>query len=1681
MMVPDYALIGEIMLYAEGFLDSRVLAQKMVKMYKLCSEQLSQQDHYDYGMRQVKSVLVMAGGEKRSNPELPESLALIRAMQQANVPRFLSEDLPLFHAIVSDLYPDVKMVSTSEYASLEAAAASELRDAKLQPETVFIGKVVELQQTLRVRFGVMLVGPAGGGKTTALSTLRDGLSALHAGGSKDESHQKVHTTVFNPKCVSMGELYGEFNDLTQEWKDGLASSFIRQAVVDTDESPDLRWTVFDGPVDALWIENMNTVLDDNMTLCLANAERIKLNHQMRMLFEVQDLAAASPATVSRCGMVFYATETLGWRPPVISWANRVMSGPGWDNDAREHVLDLFDRHVPRALSFLRANLKEIIPTVDMQLVAALTSLFESLLPKSGLIRDPAEVAAAQKAAADGDDEEELVSSNGLSKLFVFCFTWSIGGALDEENRVRFDEFVREHVDPECLVIPTTGRVHDFAIAPPKPKEEPVAKAGGKGAKGGKDKKGAGKSAANKSEPPPSPIFVPWISLVPAFTYSASVPFFDVLVPTVDTVRSAFLLTANLQAGKPTLVCGGSGVGKSVLVQRVLSELIKGGEWLGVQINFSAQTSAGATQSMIEERLEKRRRTVLGPTPGKRLALFFDDVNMPALQEFGAAPPVELLRLLIDRGGLYDRGRPFWKDVQDVTLVCACGPPGGGRNPLTPRFVRHHHLVCFPQPSQTSLRTILGGVFGGFLEGASREVRECLKPLVESSIALYGEVAMTLRPIPTKPHYTFNLRDLSKVAQGVLRARSSALPSKRALLSLWWHEALRTFCDRLVDKEDRAWLRQTLLDLGRMYWKGAGKMDEPDLAPGVLVYAAFGTDPDDIDRGAAHAYEEVAEASNKLPSLLSVYLEEYVNFIGPMPLVFFPDAIDHVCRLCRILTAPRGSAMLVGVGGSGKQSLTRFAAFMAGQKCVTIELRKGYGLIDFREDLKTMYVASGGAGEHTTFLFTDTQIVQESFLEDIDSLLNAGEVPGLFATDELDQILNSVRDVAKKAGIVETRDALRQLFISRVRDHLHLVLAFSPVGEAFRSRCRQFPSLINCTTIDWYDTWPVDALRAVASLSFDRAAEDESGSGMQEGPETRASLCELASFVHASVRDMAERFYEEQRRRSYVTPRSFLELLSLYISMLSKKRAEVTAALDRLEGGVQKLVQANESVAGMKVELSELQPVLEAKSIETSKLLIEVQRETKIAGEQQALAERDRDAVAKKQKEVKAFQDDAQADLDRALPAFNDAMKSLKSLSKSDLVEVRGYQKPPALVMKVMEAVCTLLGAKPDWESAKKVLGDSKLIERLESFDKDNIPVKVIEEINKYYDEPDFIPEVVEKVSLACRSLCLWCRAMKVYNDVAKVVEPKRKLVAEATQSLIAEQQKLAAVEAQLAEVIAKVNQLQATCDATMVEKQKLQDAADQTARRLLTADKLTSGLADESVRWTATAGDLRVELEGLTGSVFVSAAFVAYAGPFTAEYRRLLLDQWTEKCAEAGLPPTPSPSVQFNLVGAMAEPVVTRAWQQMGLPIDDYSTENGILATKGKRWPLAIDPQAQANKWLRAMEGSGPRQLMVVRPTEKNLLRSVEAAVRSGAAVILEDVGEFLDASLETVLSQAVYFDQGRTLLKVGDTAVDYNESFQLYMTTKLPNPHYLPDVCIKASAVLIISPPPRARVPTRP
>eukprot|EP00966_Prymnesium_polylepis_P233584 5402740-Prymnesium_polylepis.1 len=154
MMIPDYRLIAEIMLFSEGFGEAKPLSNKMTQLYRLSSEQLSKQDHYDFGMRAVKSVLVMAGGLKRANPTLAENVTLIRALRDSNLPKFLYDDLPLFTSIIKDLFPGVEIPSV-DYGMLQVAIENQLRKASLQPVPSYVAKVIQLFETMLVRHGVM--------------------------------------------------------------------------------------------------------------------------------------------------------------------------------------------------------------------------------------------------------------------------------------------------------------------------------------------------------------------------------------------------------------------------------------------------------------------------------------------------------------------------------------------------------------------------------------------------------------------------------------------------------------------------------------------------------------------------------------------------------------------------------------------------------------------------------------------------------------------------------------------------------------------------------------------------------------------------------------------------------------------------------------------------------------------------------------------------------------------------------------------------------------------------------------------------------------------------------------------------------------------------------------------------------------------------------------------------------------------------------------------------------------------------------------------------------------------------------------------------------------------------------------------------------------------------------------
>lgn len=316
MMVPDYAMIGEIMFFAYGYEKAKQCGAKMVTTFKLCSEQLSSQFHYDYGMRAVKTVITAAGNLKGQDPDMDEEILLLRALQDVNLPKFLAHDIPLFDGILSDLFPG-KSRPQLDLGALMRLIKVTSESEGLQPHPVFLTKTIQLYETLCVRHGLMLVGPTGGGKSSNIKVLAKTLTHLKAENCAGYAFEKVFRYQLNPKAITMGQLYGEFDANTHEWQDGILSTLYRTAASCTKD--DRKWIVFDGPVDAIWIENMNTVLDDNKKLCLSSGEIIQMSSQMTMMFEVEDLSVASPATVSRTGMVYMEPSSLGFDPLIVSW------------------------------------------------------------------------------------------------------------------------------------------------------------------------------------------------------------------------------------------------------------------------------------------------------------------------------------------------------------------------------------------------------------------------------------------------------------------------------------------------------------------------------------------------------------------------------------------------------------------------------------------------------------------------------------------------------------------------------------------------------------------------------------------------------------------------------------------------------------------------------------------------------------------------------------------------------------------------------------------------------------------------------------------------------------------------------------------------------------------------------------------------------------------------------------------------------------------------------------------------------------------------------------------------------------------------------------------------------------------------------------------------------------------
>ncbi|KAI5616269.1 dynein heavy chain 10, axonemal [Silurus asotus] len=1598
VIVPDLQQICEIMLFSEGFLMAKVLAKKMTVLYKLAREQLSKQSHYDFGLRALKSVLVMAGELKRGSPELNEDVVLMRALRDMNLPKFVFEDVPLFLGLISDLFPGLDCPRV-RYPDFNDAVESILEENKYVLLPNQVDKVIQMYETMMTRHTTMVVGPTGGGKSVVINTLCHAQTRLGL-------ITKLYT--LNPKAMSVIELYGILDPITRDWTDGILSNIFRDINRPT-EKKERRYVLFDGDVDALWVENMNSVMDDNKLLTLANGERIRLQGHCALLFEVGDLQYASPATVSRCGMVFVDPKNLRFAP---YWKKWVKDRPSRE---QEDLNSLFDKYVPSTIDMIvegivdgkqGEKLKTIVPQTDLNMVVQLSMMMDALL-------EPTEI-----------------SSEELESFFIEALYCSLGASLLESGRGKFDDFIKS--------LSGLTSVHD-------------------------EKKLAGPGELPGSLPTlydfhfnaNTKKWTPWSSLVPKYIHNPDMKFIDILVPTVDTTRTNWLLDQMVKVKRPVVLVGESGTSKTATTQNFLNRLDPDTTMV-LMINFSSRTTSMDLQRNLEASVEKRTKDTYGPPMGKRLLVFMDDLNMPRVDDYGTQQPIALLKLLLDRGGMYDRGKELnCKMLKDMGFIAAMGKAGGGRNEVDPRFISLFSVFNIPFPEEESLHLIYSSILKGHTRSFDESIQTLCDPLTSCTLELYKSIIKDLPPTPSKFHYIFNLRDLSRVFHGLTLTNAERFLKVTQFVRVWRNECLRVFHDRLINQTDKTLVQGHIRTLIEEHFNS-------DLESAMRDPILFGDFKTALAEFEPRVYEDILDYE-ACQALFQELLEEYNENKTRMNLVLFDDALDHLTRIHRIIRMDRGHALLVGVGGSGKQSLTKLAAFTAGCEVFEIVLSRGYSESNFREDLKTLYLKLGIENKKTVFLFTDAHVAEEGFLELINNMLTSGIVPALFPDEEKESVLNQIREEALKMGSGPSKDSVWQYFVNKSANNLHIVLGMSPVGDVLRTRCRNFPGLVNNTGIDWFLPWPPQALNAVAQ-SFLR----ESSMIPEDFYEAvMGHVC----MVHSSVGEYSKMFQQKLRRSNYVTPKNYLDFLSTYFNLLNDKDKYILAQCKRLEGGLDKLVEASVQLAELNIKLAEQKVVLAEKSSACEILLNEISTNTASAEEKKKLAEEKAKEIAEQNKVISVEKKDAESSLAEALPALEAARLALQDLDKSDVTEIRrvhaagshlSFAKPPKQVQVVCECILVMRGYKEiSWKTAKGMMSEANFLRSLMEMDCDAIGGGQVKTVRGFLKNLNTSLEEMQAISKAGSGMLKFVEAVMGYCDVAKEIKPKREKVARLEKNYFQSMRELERIQSELASIQKELGALGQKYNEAMAEKQQLQEEAEIMERRLIAADKLISGLGSENERWTEDLKELEKRRVRLLGDCLIGAAFLSYEGAFSWDFRdQMVYEVWQKDVMERGIPL----SQPFRIESLLTDEVEISRWGSEGLPPDELSVQNGILTTRASRFPLCIDPQQQALNWIKKKEEKN--NLKVSSFNDPDFLKQLEMAIKYGCPFLFQDVDEYIDPVIDNVLEKNVKGAEGRQVIVLGDKEVDYDPNFKLYLNTKLSNPKYSPAVFGKAMVI---------------
>ncbi|XP_029676723.1 dynein heavy chain 7, axonemal-like [Formica exsecta] len=1630
MTAPDIGRIAEIELFAGGFLHAKKLAAKLVVSYKLLSEHLGEKHQYNFSMSSFKTVVATAIDMKQNVPDENEHTLLLRSMIDINIPQLCTPDIPVFQSIVRNVFPESDVLPPFDCSAILKAFESVCTKRFLMSHSIFKLKAIQIIELMYVRRGLILISDPLGGKTEILHALAETLSLLQDQGNKIGAAVKLETIM--PEVVDNDVLFGYLCDKSGVWKDGLCTSIFRRFTEDT--STDRKWLMFDGTLSGTWLENLNTILDESKMLYLTSGERLPVTESMSIIFETTSTIEISPSLVSRCGMIYIDSHSIGWRPHVLSHIAKHNIYDGYDKILRA----LFDWTINPCLDFLRKNGDTSINR-ELHLVTSVLNLFEILLKD-----------ACEDAAEDTGRSNHFVV--WAQAALMQAIAWGLGGNLIEDSQTRFNAFCitlwsgadTRHPKPDTIkhldvTLPNEGLIQDnFYIF-----------------------KGVGN-------------WKYWGDLLKNEKIPEICNFNQIYVPNVNSIKYNYMFLKHVKYQKPFLLYGDVGVGKSSIMYNFLDNKMPDNCFSNF-FCFTSMRTVTRTQRLLLSKLNKIRRTVYSPGKNQFCVNFVDDVNRAVTQRPEARSVFELLRQLLSHGYCYDTNELSKMFIQNVMFTLAI-TSGKTDEDISLRFLRHFNMYTIPTPTTDNIfRIYFNLLFANLKKNLfAADVTGSVTSIVNATIDIYKSVMKTLRPVPNKLHYCFDMRDISRVINGCSLIQKESVETKITFIRLWVHEILRVFSDRM-DESDKEWLFLRIRDAVKNNFKDSyetafdylPKYENNQITKDSFDDLIFGNFMDTEKRSKCKRYEEIG-SMEALKNRVIAYLDEYnASFKRKMNVVVCRYMLQSLIKISRVLSTPGGNILAISTVGSGRKSTTALTAFMQQQSLFETTTESYYDPNAWRDNLRKVLRECGALRKDVTYFMNERQM-KDAFLNDISCLLSTGELPDLFSAEDRQRIIETTRLHAQggdRNAEISARSVMRY-FVEQCKNRLHFVLCFSPTNTAFRTYLCSYPNLAKHCTVNCYQIWPDQALLEIAVKHMRYV-------NMQEDIKTCAA--KACVQFHENAREMSLRYHEMFGRIIHVTSSAFLHMLKLYIRLMSKKQEEIVATRNKYVAGLEKLELAAEQVEQMKATLTILKPQLELSAQQTVITMKEVENENVTVERATILVKQEEEIANKKAEIAGALKAECEAELAVAIPILEDAVMALNTLKPTDITLVKAMKNPPDTIKLVMAAVCVMLGVPPDrtidpvtgkkftdyWGPSKRILGDMNFLQNLKDYDKDNISPAVMQVIKKtYMTDSSFTPHIVAKASSAAEGLCKWVRAMVSYDEVAKVVAPKKKKLVEAQTECDEAEAFLNEKRKTLAALNAKLAALNNSLRQTLQKKLNLEMEVATCTTKLVKAEKLIASLGGEKSRWMECAHDLQMNYDSLVGNMLLSCGIIAYMASYNTSFRDEILTKWKEFMETSEIPYTKT----YDFVSVLGVEIEINHWQLCGLSKNRFAIENAIILNNSEQWCLFIDSQNQINQWIKRIEKKN--DLDVVKLTDSDYMSVIERNIETGVPVLLENIGETLEIALEPILLKNTYKNETTYYIDIGAKSVRYSLNFRFYITTRLSNPNYTADVFSKLTII---------------